>query len=199
MAALDEAHRSAPTYAAEEARAQAFGARALNEFRNEHHYTTDDDQKNHFYAVDLANAEGLYGGHSVDKHVGKTDEQLAQRLRDQQVVRPDGSVRPEAASSYKDLASAQRLTQETLDDMGNAEKIERWLDRLERQPAANERSTLTLDKSFTDITGRTVTRADYDRDGLQAGGSDTRGVNVVLRYKRGLEPPFIVLTSMPTA
>jgi hypothetical protein len=199
MGALDEADRSAPTYAAEEARAEAFGARALNDFKKEHKYTTDADEKNHFYAIDLANAEGLYGGHSVDKHVGKTDEQLAQRLRDQQVVRPDGSVRPLAASSFTDLASAQQLTQATLDDIGNAEKIERWLDRLEQHPVANERSTLTLDKSFPDVTGRTVSRTAYDADGLQAQGTDVHGVNVVLRYKRGIDPPFIVLTSMPTA
>lgn len=199
MGALDEAYRSAPAFAAEEARAEAFGARALNEFKPEHAYTTDGDEKNHFYAIDLANSEGLYGGHSVDKHVGKTDEQLAQRLRDQQIVRPDGAVRPLAASSFTDLASAQRLTQGTLDDIGNAEKIERWLDRLEGQPAANERSTLTLDKSFTAVTGRTVTRSAYDADGLLAQGADAHGVNVVLRYKRGLDPPFIVLTSMPTA
>ncbi|MFG2128520.1 RNase A-like domain-containing protein [Streptomyces sp. NPDC048751] len=199
MGPLEEARRSAPTYAAEEARAEAFGARALNDFKQEHKYTTDADEKNHFYAIDLANAEGLYGGHSVDKHVGKTDEQLAQRLRDQQVVRPDGSVRPLAASSFTDLASAQRLTQTTLDDIGNAEKIERWLDRLEQQPVANERSTLTLDKSFTDVTGRTVSRTAYDADGLKARGTDAHGVNVVLRYKRGIDPPFVVLTSMPTA
>ncbi|MFD3617677.1 RNase A-like domain-containing protein [Streptomyces sp. NPDC058676] len=197
-AALDEAHRSAPTYAAEEARAEAFGARALNDFKKQHKYTTDADEKNHFYPIDLANAEGLYGGHSVDKHVGKTDEQLAQRLRDQQITRPDGSVRPLAASSYPDLAAAQRFTQETLDDIPNAEKIERWLDRLERDPVANERSTLTLDKTFTEVTGRTVPRTAYDADGLQARGSDAHGANVVLRYKRGLDPPFIVLTSMPT-
>ncbi|WP_330279875.1 hypothetical protein OHO83_27930 [Streptomyces sp. NBC_00569] len=199
MEALDEAHRSAPTYAAEEARAESFGARSLNDFKQEHTYTKDADEKNHFYAIDLANAEGLYGGHSVDKHVGKTDEQLAQRLRDQQLVRPDGSVRPEAASSFTNMASAQRFTQETLDDIDNAGKIERWLDRLERAPTANERSTLTLDKPFTDVTGRTVTRGSYDADGLKAQGADTHGVNVVLRYKRGLEPPFIVLTAMPTA
>ncbi|GAA1231444.1 MULTISPECIES: RNase A-like domain-containing protein [Streptomyces] len=199
MDALDEAHRSAPTYAAEEARAESFGARSLNDFKQEHKYTKDADEKNHFYAIDLANAEGLYGGHSVDKHVGKTDEQLAQRLRDQQLVRPDGSVRPEAASSFTNMASAQRFTQDTLDDIDNAGKIERWLDRLERAPTANERSTLTLDKPFTEVTGRTVTRGSYDNDGLAAKGADTHGVNVVLRYKRGLEPPFIVLTSMPTA
>ncbi|MGP4088765.1 RNase A-like domain-containing protein [Streptomyces sp. KR55] len=199
MGALDEAHRSAPTYAAEEARAEAFGARALNEFKQEHKYTTDADEKNHFYPIDLANAEGLYGGHSVDKHVGKTDEQLAQRLRDQQVVRPDGSVRPLAASSFTDLASAQRLTQTTLDDIDNAEKIERWLDRLEQEPVPNERSTLTLDKTFSEVTGRTMTRTAYDAHGLQTQATDAHGVNVVLRYKRGIDPPFIVLTSMPTA
>ena len=186
--ALDEAHRSAPTYAAEEARAEAFGARALNDFKQQHKYTTDADEKNHFYPIDLANAEGLHGGHSVDKHVGKTDEQLAQRLRDQQITRPDGSVRPLAASSYPDMAAAQRYTQATLDDIGNAERIERWLDRLEREPVANERSTLTVDKTFTEVTGRTVPRTAYDADGLQARGTDAHGANVVLRYKRGLDP-----------
>ncbi|MFI0239077.1 RNase A-like domain-containing protein [Streptomyces sp. NPDC016845] len=199
MGALDEAYHSAPTYAAEEARAEAFGARALNDFKQEHKYTVDGDEKNHFYAIDLANAEGLYGGHSVDKHVGKTDEQLAQRLRDQQITRPDGSVRPLAASSFTDLTSAQRLTQGTIDDIENAQKIERWLDRLAQQPVPNENSTLTLDKSFTEVTGRTVSRSVYDRDGLNAAATDAHGVNVVLRYKRGIDPPFIVLTSMPTA
>ncbi|MFH9471449.1 hypothetical protein ACH4LT_29890 [Streptomyces clavifer] len=38
-------------------------------------------QGNH--AFDLANNEYLGGGHTSEKHVGKTDEQLAQRLRDQ--------------------------------------------------------------------------------------------------------------------
>ncbi|WP_372351412.1 RNase A-like domain-containing protein [Streptomyces sp. KL116D] len=135
----------------------------------------------------------------MDKHVGKTDEQLVQRLRDQQITRPDGSVRPQAASSFKDLASAQHYTQATIDDVGNAEKIERWLSRLERQPVANENSTLTLDTSFTEVTGRSVSRSDYDRDGLKATATDAHGTNVVLRYKRGIDPPFIVLTSMPSA
>ncbi|MFE9409715.1 RNase A-like domain-containing protein [Streptomyces sp. NPDC006704] len=198
-APLDEAFRSAPTYAAEEARAEAFGARSLNDFKREHKYTKDLDEKNHYYAIDLANAEGLYDGHSVDKHVGKTDEQLAQRLRDQQIIRPDGAVRPEAASSFTSMESAQRYTQATLDDFQNAQKVEAWLNRLERAPEPNERSTLDLNATFPEVTGRTVTRVSYDADGLNAVGSDSHTVNVVLRYKRGLHPPFIVLTSMPKA
>ncbi|WP_393080456.1 hypothetical protein [Streptomyces sp. LN704] len=78
---IDEAYRQAPTYAAEEARAEAFGARSLNEFKKEHKYTKD-DEKNHFYPLDLANDEGLYGGHSIDKHVGLSGDQLKGRLRD---------------------------------------------------------------------------------------------------------------------
>ncbi|WP_393097961.1 hypothetical protein [Streptomyces sp. LN325] len=78
---IDEAYRQAPTYAAEEARVEAFGARSLNEFKKEHKYTKD-DEKNHFYPLDLANDEGLYGGHSIDKHMGLSDDQLKGRLRD---------------------------------------------------------------------------------------------------------------------
>ncbi|MER7680073.1 RNase A-like domain-containing protein [Streptomyces sp. NPDC096934] len=193
--ALEEAERSVPTYAAEEARAEAFGARSMNEFRPEHKYIRDGDEENHFYALDLASQEGIHGSHVIDKHVGKTDEQLAQRLRDQQILR-DGTVRPVAASSFTNMASAQRFTQETMDDVGNAEKIENWLKRLENNP--NERSTLNLSLSFNEVTGRTVLRSEYDQKALGAQGVDAHSVEVVLRYKQAVEPKFVVLTSMPT-
>lgn len=193
--ALVEAERSVPTYAAEEARAEAFGARSLNEFKTDHKYIRDEDEQNHFYALDLASQEGIHGSHVIDKHVGKTDEQLAQRLRDQQILR-DGTVRPVAASSFTNLASAQRFTQETMDDVGNAEKIENWLKRLENNP--NERSTLNLSLSFSDVTGRTALRSEYDQKALSAQGVDVHSVEVVLRYKQAVDPKFVVLTSMPT-
>ncbi|MFD4015858.1 hypothetical protein [Streptomyces sindenensis] len=66
-----------------------------------------DRESNHKYPLDLANQEGTVGAHVVDKHVGKTDEQLEQRLRDQQIVRPSG-IRPEAVSTFTTLADAQR-------------------------------------------------------------------------------------------
>ncbi|MFF7596065.1 RNase A-like domain-containing protein [Streptomyces mirabilis] len=193
--ALEEAKRSVPTYAAEEARAESFGARSLNEFKTEHKYIRDGDEQNHFYALDLASQEGIHDSHVIDKHVGKTDEQLAQRLRDQQILR-DGTVRPVAASSFTNMASAQRFTQEAMDDVGNAQKIENWLKRLENNP--NERSTLNLSLSFNDVTGRTVLRSEYDQKGLSAQGADVHSVEVVLRYKQAVEPKFVVLTSMPT-
>ncbi|MET7495218.1 hypothetical protein [Streptomyces sp900116325] len=36
------------------------------------------------YDLNLAANEYMADGHTLDKHVGKTDERLAQRLRDQQ-------------------------------------------------------------------------------------------------------------------
>ncbi|MCM2390012.1 RNase A-like domain-containing protein [Streptomyces albipurpureus] len=105
LPALEEAYRSAPTYQAEEARAQAFGARSLNEFKPEHRFTVpNEDPDNIYYPMDLANQEGLFGSHPIDKHVGLTDDQMRMRLRDQ-------SSAP-AASSFIDLASAQRFTQQ---------------------------------------------------------------------------------------
>ncbi|WP_409469022.1 RNase A-like domain-containing protein [Streptomyces sp. HC307] len=124
MGPLDEAYRSAPSFHAEEARAQAFGARALNEFKTEHKYMVPgEDPKDHFYPLDLASQEGIHGSHGVDKHIGLTDDQLRQRLRDQ------GNA--PSASSYKDLASAQRLTQMALDDIDNADRVDKWIERVE--------------------------------------------------------------------
>ncbi|GAA3619921.1 RNase A-like domain-containing protein [Streptomyces chitinivorans] len=195
---LDEAYLSAPTFRAEEARAQAFGARSLNEFKKEHSYTVPNGAKeNHFYAIDLAGQEDLHGSHVIDKHVGKTDEQLAQRLRDQQLIR-NGAVRPEAASSFKDLQSAQYFTQEAMDDITNAQKIENWVANQEGRPVENPRSTLTIKHTFNESTGHTVTRDEYDANGINAPAADTHSVQVVLRCKRGIDPPFVVLTSMPT-
>jgi hypothetical protein len=199
--ALEEARQSVPTYAAEEARAEAFGARSLNEFRNEHKYTVDGDEKNHFYPIDLANAEwldnGLSSSHTLDRHVGLSDDQLLNRMRDQL---------PKAASTFTDTSSAQHFTQTALDDVDNAQRIETWIERVEQKeknnPGWNPNSSkidppITL--SFSEVTGSTVSQVDYVNHGSNAPVTDAHGVKVVLRYCKGIDPPFIVVTSMPTA
>lgn len=193
---LDEAYRSAPTFQAEEARAQAFGARSLNDFKPEHRYTVaGQDPDNMFYPLDLANQEGLHGSHPIDKHVGLTDDQLRQRLRDQ-----PGAP---AASSFKDLASAQKYTQAALEDIDNADRIARWIDSVEEKkrtrpnydPNRSEIPPVYL--QFNEPVGQSVSRSDYDADGMSARSTEQRWVQVRLIYKEGLEPPFIVLTAMP--
>lgn len=197
MEPLNEAHRAAPTFRAEDARAQAFGARALNEFKQQPLYTVPgEDKDNHFYPVDLANQEGVHNSHVIDKHVGQSDEQLLNRLRDQPTIT--------AASTFPDLAIAQKATQDAMDEIGpdgskpenagkpnldvnNPKKIERWLS-VPRQ----DNSILALDPvEFDYATGRTVPAGSTT-------ASDTHSVKVVLKYKNGIDPPYVVYTSMPS-
>jgi len=193
---LDEAFLSAPSFVAETARAEAFGARALTDFKGNPLYTVPgDSEANHAYPIDLANQEGIHGSHIIDKHVGKTDEQLAQRLRDQPTIG--------AASTFTSLTSAQKYTQDALEYVGppensgqqnagvdNQEKIKKWLSR-----PRTDNSILPLDEvEFNSVTGRTV-----EAGNPHAGGAkDAHTVKVVLKYKNGLHPPYVVYTSMPT-
>ncbi len=62
MGPLDEAHRSAPKFEAQEARAEAFGARALNDFKDEHPWTDPEDTKKGVYRVTWRAANGWRTG-----------------------------------------------------------------------------------------------------------------------------------------
>ncbi|MET9422031.1 RNase A-like domain-containing protein [Streptomyces sp. NPDC006540] len=126
----------------------------------------------------------MLGSHVVDKHVGKTDEQLEQRLRDQRIVRPSG-IRPEAVSSFGSLADAQRYTQAALDEPSN-QRIDNWL---AGNPGPNSSRSLLL--TTNDTVGRSWNRGD-------TAARDVTNVWVVLRPNPGSNPSFIVLTSMPT-
>ncbi|MGW0766034.1 RNase A-like domain-containing protein [Streptomyces sp. NPDC002676] len=195
---LEEAKLAAPTYNAEEARAEAFGARALNDYKNEHHFTVPgQDPDNMYFPLDLANQEGIYDSHVIDKHVGLTDDQLRVRLRDQ-------SSAP-AASTFTDLASAQKYTTATIEDIDNADRIDKWIQSVQKKIQNNpnydpNKSELQppLYKEFPgQNTGRNVSRDDYDKDGMNAQANDMHWVQVRLIYKKDLNPPFIVLTAMP--
>ncbi|MFD5077571.1 RNase A-like domain-containing protein [Streptomyces sp. NPDC058371] len=196
--ALEEAKRSVPTYAAEEARAEAFGSRSLNEFKREHRFTVPGlDPDNMYFPLDLASQEGMFNSHVIDKHVGLTDDQLRTRLRDQ-------SNAP-AASAFHSLASAQKFTTATIEDIDNADRIDAWTKSVENKIKNNpnydpNRSELQppLYKEFPgQSAGHSVSRDDYDNDGMQAKATDMSWVQVRLIYKVGLEPPFIILTAMP--
>jgi hypothetical protein len=57
------------------------------------------------------------GGHTIGRHVGKSDEELRARLEREPRIR--------AASTYKDLATAERVVAETLAHGG--ERLATWL------------------------------------------------------------------------
>ncbi|MEV1062030.1 RNase A-like domain-containing protein [Streptomyces sp. NPDC050263] len=187
---LDEALKSTPTFLAEEARAEAFAGRSLNEFKREHKILNGENPIPYKYTLDLAMAEDLGGGHTIDKHVGKTDAQLLQRLRDQSGI--------PAASSFPDLTSAQKYTQACIRQ--NSGAIDAWLATgPPPQPASpifqvsSVSSDVNNPLAVAPVTGRTSRMV----NGQAGPVTDAHGVATRLRYDAGLDPPFIVVTSMP--
>lgn len=204
--ALEEAKLSAPTYAAEEARAETFGARALNEFKHEHKWTNPEDTKNGIYKIDLASSEGMDGAHTLDKHVGKTDAQLAQRLRDQgdppTAAWPHGKPSVGAASTFTSTEKAQQLTQYNVDE--NSAAIEEWLGRPPKAENNDLKFPIVCTAPNGEDSGRSVTKQPnnvnnegFKTEGLDAQAIPVKDVRTVLQYDPSLTPPFIVLTSMP--
>ncbi|RPF40050.1 hypothetical protein EDD96_3803 [Streptomyces sp. Ag109_G2-6] len=190
---LEIAITSAPTYQAEMARAQGFGARSLNEFKKEHSWQIGDESPfPYVYSLDLATNEGLGGAHTIDKHVGKTDEQLLQRITDEQ--RANGKYNVLAASSFANLDTAQKYTQYNIRQ--NTTEIQKWL---KNPPPAEKTFTVQVSSvpdgplSGSAVTGRTV-RVENDRV-LPA--QDIYGVITKLAYDPNLKPPFVVYTSTP--
>ncbi|MEV7445356.1 RNase A-like domain-containing protein [Streptomyces sp. NPDC091204] len=147
---------SAPTYQSEIARAQGFGARSLNEFKQEHSWQRGGESPTPFmYSFDLATNEDLGGGHTLDKHVGKTDEQLLQRHRDQ--TKPSGKLELMSASSFADFESAQKYTQYNI--RHNTAEIQKWL---KNPPPAKPALSIVV----SSIVGRPAHRRRSDRADL---------------------------------
>ncbi|MFF9398950.1 RNase A-like domain-containing protein [Streptomyces sp. NPDC014744] len=206
---LDEAYLSAPKFEAGVARAHGFGARALEEFKHEQRWTEAGSNGNHTF--DLASNEYLGGGHTLDKHVGKTDEQLAQRLRDQA---EDNNNWPEqrkptigGSSSFKDMGSAQRLTKHNL--RAKQSEIDAWL---ATNPPEGKTQAFTSPAPGGEVSGRyvskqptpdpngsgnTVPGTGYKDHGLNAKAIDVNNVKTILKYDSRLDPPYIIYTSMP--
>ncbi|GGL18805.1 RNase A-like domain-containing protein [Streptomyces flaveus] len=189
---LDEALLSVPTFQAERARAQGFGARSLNEFKKEHSWQLPESQFPYTYSVDLAAAEGMGNGHTLDKHVGKTDEQLLQRMRDES--KADGTPKIPGASTFADMESAQRYTQYALRD--NTDEINKWLSGNPPKPTEefNTPSVPLQGPLAGDaVTGRGTSLVDGKITEVQ----DTKGVSLRLMYDPSLDPPYVVFSSMP--
>ena len=124
---------------------------------------------------DLARDEEL-GGHTLSRHVGKTDDELRKRLSRERGI--------SAASTYADVATAEAVVGMALATA--SEPLRRWLARDGRRP------NLVLDFAGD---GRPIGRS--LRRGDRTSRTATRAV-VVLRWdeRRG---DWFVLTSYPEA
>jgi hypothetical protein len=112
------------------------------------------------------------GGHILRKHVGRTDEELLQRLRRESNI--------SGASTYTDRATAERVVGAAI--AKSQDRIQRWLDRSGGHP------NLVLDYDSDQPIGRTINRGDdHSRPCSHA--------LIVLKYN----PPsgYYVLTSYP--
>jgi hypothetical protein len=111
------------------------------------------------------------GGHTLKRHVGRTDEQLEERLRDEPNI--------SAASTYTDRATAETVIADAL--QRNQQKITRWLER-------NKHPNLVLDYDGERPVGRTL-----NRDARQS--SPCSNAIIVLRWQAPNE--YYILTSYP--
>lgn len=205
---LDEAHRSAPKFEAQEARAEGFGTRALEEFKDSRVWLKVDSAGK--YDLDLAANEYLEHGHTLDRHVGKTDEQLAQRLRDQQSnptptqTWPYGKPYPKAASAFPDYRRAEELTEYNLNQ--NKAAIEAWI-KGPPPPGEGQVKDFHSTAPNGEISGRSVFKqpvdpndplSGYKQGGMNAKAYDVTGIDTRIRYDSSRTPPFTVMTSMPS-
>ncbi|WP_343310864.1 T7SS effector LXG polymorphic toxin [Bacillus atrophaeus] len=115
------------------------------------------------------------GGHLIERHVGKTDEELFQRLiKDTKIS---------GSSSFKDRATAEKVASLVLSDPKNISKIKKWLSN------SNSRPTLPLRyKGDGEVLGRRV-----DQDSNVA--KDVTNATIVLKKSKNGE---FILTGYPT-
>lgn len=90
---------------------------------------------------DLSQDEAA-GGHTLKKHVGRTDEQLHERLQRERNI--------SAASTYTDRETAEAAIGSAIE--ANKQKIQRWLEREGGHP------NLVLDYDSNRPIGRTLRR-----------------------------------------
>jgi hypothetical protein len=112
------------------------------------------------------------GGHTLSKHVGKSDEDLRQRLTREHNI--------SGASTYTDRETAEKVVGAVLNQQ--REKIQRWLER------SGEHPNLALDYQGEQPIGRTVRRG-------RSSSQPCSQAIVVLRYAGGGQ--YYVLTSYP--
>ncbi|MCI3194766.1 ribonuclease YeeF family protein [Bacillus sp. HU-1818] len=111
------------------------------------------------------------GGHLIDRHIGKTDEELLQRLQINKKIR--------ASSSFTDRPTAERVANETLTK--HKKEIEEWLN-------SDIDDRLPLPYRGTEVIGR----------GVRKGSNEVKDMtNARIVLKKNEDGSFI-LTGYPT-
>ncbi|QKJ88603.1 hypothetical protein PMPD1_3689 [Paramixta manurensis] len=116
------------------------------------------------------------GGHTLERHIGKTPEELFTRLE----RRPSLP----ATSSFKSLREAEQLISKVVAD--NRNQIQMWVKHL--PPGMNAK--MELERVFSGQTGILVSRGSTQVKACYR-------VRVVLRFEHWHGKPYFVLTAFP--
>ncbi|MCX2812011.1 T7SS effector LXG polymorphic toxin [Bacillus sp. ChL18] len=115
------------------------------------------------------------GGHLIERHVGKTDQELLKRLEKSKM----SNKKISGSSTFKDRATAEKIANITLSD--NKDKIEKWLNNDVKKP-------LVLSYKGSEVLGRGITKGTTEI-------SDLTNAKIIL--KKNNDGSFI-LTGYPT-
>ncbi|MFJ9206647.1 ribonuclease YeeF family protein [Bacillus velezensis] len=116
------------------------------------------------------------GGHLIERHVGKTDQELLKRLEKSKM----SNKKISGSSSFKDRATAEKVANITLST--NKDKIEKWLNNYE------VKKPLVLSYKGSEVLGRGITKGSDEI-------SDLTNAKIIL--KKNNDGSFI-LTGYPT-
>lgn len=114
------------------------------------------------------------GGHLIERHVGKSEAELIERLRRENIS---------ASSSFRELGEAEYFVAETLTE--NQEQIDAWLD-------GEGGNRLVVNATFDASTGISVQRGDTEAE-------DVFSVRLVLERSDALDVGYRIVTGYPTA
>jgi hypothetical protein len=130
--------------------------------------------------VDLLSEE-LRGGHTLEKHVGKTPAWLDSRLSQDPII--------PGASTYRNLDEATAVTQQVLDL--NRSQIAAWI----ADPAAGRITVASMSRPITSPSYKPIGTVVDRRLSVPVPGN---GARVVLQKNPGAPTGFTVITSFPT-
>ena len=114
------------------------------------------------------------GGHLIERHVGKSEEWLVDRVRRDNIS---------AASSFRDLGEAEHFVAATLAE--HQDRIDAWVD-------GKGGNRLVVDASFDASTGISVKRG-------EANAEDVFSVRLVLERSDRLDTGYRIVTGYPSA
>ncbi|WP_187775842.1 RNase A-like domain-containing protein [Luteimonas suaedae] len=114
------------------------------------------------------------GGHLIERHVGKSEQALVDRVRSENIS---------AASSFRDLPEAEHFVAATLTEHG--ERIDAWL-------GGEGGNRLVVDARFDASTGLSVARG-------ESRAEDVFSVRLVLERSDRLDIGYRIVTGYPSA